>query len=52
MIRRLRGLLVRKVAEQDRVETRGDMHTASYARVSIKGKQERKKERDIYIYIS
>lgn len=47
--RRLRGLLIRKVAEQDRVETRGDMHTASYARVSIKGKQAA--ERKIYIYI-
>lgn len=29
-IRCLRGLLIRKVAEQDRVETRGDIRTASF----------------------
>lgn len=29
-IRCLRRLLIRKVAEQDRVETRGDIRTASF----------------------
>lgn len=44
-IRCLRGLLIRKVAEQDRVETRGDIRATSFDKGKTSGE-------DIYIYIN
>lgn len=43
-IRCLRGLLIRKVAEQDRVETRGDIRTASFDKGKTGGE-------DVYVQI-